>query len=160
MKKKIAILGSTGSIGTQALDVIAQHPDRFEVEVLTANNNYKMLEKQARLFYSPAGGKHQQLDNGNDRNCQPEHHPQRRFTDAPHVPIPAGRAGYQLGHLTRKQPARALRLQNCRPELLYAHHSHLDLYGNYISSFCGGLALGDWHDLPRLLADVRTTSPI
>ena len=50
MKKRIAILGSTGSIGTQALDVIAQHPDRFEVEVLTANNNYKMLEKQARLF--------------------------------------------------------------------------------------------------------------
>ena len=50
MKKRIAILGSTGSIGTQALDVIAQHPDRFEVEVLTANNNYKLLEKQARLF--------------------------------------------------------------------------------------------------------------
>lgn len=50
MKKRIAILGSTGSIGTQALDVIAQHPERFEVEVLTANNNYKLLEKQARLF--------------------------------------------------------------------------------------------------------------
>ena len=50
MKKRIAILGSTGSIGTQALDVISQHPERFEVEVLTANNNYKLLEKQARLF--------------------------------------------------------------------------------------------------------------
>lgn len=50
MKKRIAILGSTGSIGTQALDVISQHPDRFEVEVLTANNNYKLLENQARLF--------------------------------------------------------------------------------------------------------------
>ena len=50
MKKRIAILGSTGSIGTQALDVISQQPERFEVEVLTANNNYKLLEKQARLF--------------------------------------------------------------------------------------------------------------
>ncbi|HUW10665.1 MAG TPA: radical SAM protein [Anaerolineae bacterium] len=70
--------------------------------------------------------------------------------------IPAGRAGYQLGHLTRKQPARAWRLQNCRTEILYAHHSHLDLYGNYISWFCGGLALGDWHDLPRLLSEVET----
>ncbi len=50
MKKRIAILGSTGSIGTQALDVISQHPERFEVEVLTANNNYKLLETQARLF--------------------------------------------------------------------------------------------------------------
>ena len=38
-KKRIAILGSTGSIGTQALDVIKSHPDLFEVEVLTANRN-------------------------------------------------------------------------------------------------------------------------
>ena len=69
--------------------------------------------------------------------------------------IPAGRAGYQLGHLTHKQPARALRLQDCRMEILYAHHSHLDLYGNYIPWFCGGLALGDWHDLPGLLGDAE-----
>jgi len=39
MKKRIAILGSTGSIGTQTLDVIEQNPEHFEVEVLTANNN-------------------------------------------------------------------------------------------------------------------------
>ena len=38
MKKQIAILGSTGSIGTQALDVVEQHPDLFEVYCLTANN--------------------------------------------------------------------------------------------------------------------------
>ena len=38
-KKRIAILGSTGSIGTQALDVIAAHPEAFEVEVLAAGNN-------------------------------------------------------------------------------------------------------------------------
>ncbi len=39
MKKRIAILGSTGSIGTQALEVIKKNPEKFEVEVLTANNN-------------------------------------------------------------------------------------------------------------------------
>lgn len=50
MKKRIAILGSTGSIGTQALDVIRQNPDHFEVEVLTANNNLELLVKQAKEF--------------------------------------------------------------------------------------------------------------
>lgn len=50
MKRRIAILGSTGSIGTQALDVIASNPDKFEVEVLTANNNIKLLVEQANQF--------------------------------------------------------------------------------------------------------------
>ena len=50
MKKQIAILGSTGSIGTQALDVISTHPDLFEVYALTANNNVDMLIEQARRF--------------------------------------------------------------------------------------------------------------
>lgn len=50
MKKQIAILGSTGSIGTQALDVISQHPDRYEVYCLTANNRYEQLAEQARKF--------------------------------------------------------------------------------------------------------------
>ena len=49
-KRRIAILGSTGSIGTQALDVIAQHPDLFEVELLTANNNADLLIEQAIKF--------------------------------------------------------------------------------------------------------------
>ena len=49
-KRHIAILGSTGSIGTQALDVIGQHPDLFEVELLTANNNSRLLIEQARRF--------------------------------------------------------------------------------------------------------------
>ena len=53
MKKQICILGSTGSIGTQALDVIQQHSDRYEVYCLTANNRYEMLAEQARRF-SPA----------------------------------------------------------------------------------------------------------
>ncbi len=50
MKKKIAILGSTGSIGTQALDVIKSNPDLFEVEVLTAHSNGKLLVEQALEF--------------------------------------------------------------------------------------------------------------
>lgn len=49
-KKQIAILGSTGSIGTQALDVIGQHPDLFEVYCLTANNSVELLAEQARRF--------------------------------------------------------------------------------------------------------------
>ncbi|MBO4370436.1 MAG: 1-deoxy-D-xylulose-5-phosphate reductoisomerase [Paludibacteraceae bacterium] len=49
-QKRIAILGSTGSIGTQALDVIAANPDRFEVFALTANNNVSLLIEQARRF--------------------------------------------------------------------------------------------------------------
>ena len=50
MKKRIAILGSTGSIGTQALEVIAANPEKFEVEVLTANNNVDLLIAQAIEF--------------------------------------------------------------------------------------------------------------
>ncbi|MDR2586432.1 MAG: 1-deoxy-D-xylulose-5-phosphate reductoisomerase, partial [Prevotellaceae bacterium] len=46
-KKRIAVLGATGSIGLQCLDVISRHPDRFEVEVLTARNNVDTLVRQA-----------------------------------------------------------------------------------------------------------------
>ncbi|MBR4771672.1 MAG: 1-deoxy-D-xylulose-5-phosphate reductoisomerase [Bacteroidales bacterium] len=49
-KRHIAILGSTGSIGTQALDVIGQHPEAFQVELLTANSNSKLLIEQAARF--------------------------------------------------------------------------------------------------------------
>ena len=51
-KKHIAILGSTGSIGTQTLEVIDHHHSLFEVEVLTANNNSELLIKQA-IKYRP-----------------------------------------------------------------------------------------------------------
>lgn len=54
MKKQICILGSTGSIGTQALDVIKQHSDLYEVYCLTANNRVKELAAQARLFHPAA----------------------------------------------------------------------------------------------------------
>lgn len=50
MKRNIAILGSTGSIGTQALDVIREHKDEFEIYALTANNNADLLITQAREF--------------------------------------------------------------------------------------------------------------
>ncbi|MCB0760126.1 MAG: 1-deoxy-D-xylulose-5-phosphate reductoisomerase [Flavobacteriales bacterium] len=48
--KKIALLGSTGSIGTQALEVIDSHADKFQVEVLTAHSNHALLLEQARKF--------------------------------------------------------------------------------------------------------------
>jgi len=53
MKKQICILGSTGSIGTQALDVISQHSDLYEAYCLTANNKVELLAQQARQ-YRPA----------------------------------------------------------------------------------------------------------
>ena len=49
-KRRIAILGSTGSIGRQALDVIRQHRDLFEVELLTANTSSELLIQQAIEF--------------------------------------------------------------------------------------------------------------
>ena len=48
--RRIAIFGSTGSIGTQALEVIASHPDKFSVEILTAHSNEDLLIEQARKF--------------------------------------------------------------------------------------------------------------
>lgn len=54
MKQQICILGSTGSIGTQALEVIRQHPDRYEAYALTANNHWELLAQQAREFHPAA----------------------------------------------------------------------------------------------------------
>lgn len=54
MKKQIAILGSTGSIGTQALQVVEEHPDLYEVYALTANNKVELLAEQARKFMPEA----------------------------------------------------------------------------------------------------------
>lgn len=50
MMKNIAVLGSTGSIGTQTLQVIEANPERFRVEVLTANNQVELLAQQAVRF--------------------------------------------------------------------------------------------------------------
>jgi len=50
IRRNIAILGSTGSIGTQALEVIEAHPDKFSIEVLTAQNNADLLIEQSIKF--------------------------------------------------------------------------------------------------------------
>ena len=54
MKQQICILGSTGSIGTQALDVIRAHSDRYEAYALTANSRWELLAQQAREFHPAA----------------------------------------------------------------------------------------------------------
>jgi hypothetical protein len=72
--------------------------------------------------------------------------------------ISGGRSGYRLGHLINGRQAVEFQGENCRRELLYAHHSHFDLYGNYISGFCGGLTIGSWHHLPELLDHFRSSS--
>lgn len=50
MKQRLAILGSTGSIGVQTLDIVRENPDRFEARILTANRNWEKLAQQAREF--------------------------------------------------------------------------------------------------------------
>jgi 1-deoxy-D-xylulose-5-phosphate reductoisomerase len=50
MRKRIALLGSTGSIGTQTLDIISRYPDEFDIQVLTAGNNVRLLIQQANKF--------------------------------------------------------------------------------------------------------------
>lgn len=50
VKRRLAILGSTGSIGTQALEVVSRHPEKFEVEVITAMNNVDLLIEQAARY--------------------------------------------------------------------------------------------------------------
>ena len=59
MQKNIAILGSTGSIGTQTLDIIAQYPKIFRASILTANNNWELLARQAIKFLPERGRKRQ-----------------------------------------------------------------------------------------------------
>jgi 1-deoxy-D-xylulose-5-phosphate reductoisomerase len=54
MPERIALLGSTGSIGTQALDIISRYPEEFVVEVLIAGNNIDLLTKQALMFQPDA----------------------------------------------------------------------------------------------------------
>ena len=50
MKQRLAILGSTGSIGVQTLDIVRENPDRFEARILTAHGNWEQLARQAREF--------------------------------------------------------------------------------------------------------------
>ena len=93
MKKQICILGSTGSIGTQALDVIQQHSDRYEVYCLTANNRYEMLAEQARRF-SPAA-----VVIGNEQHYEPL---KALLADRPEIKVYAGAAA--IDDIVEAQP--------------------------------------------------------
>ena len=93
MKKQICILGSTGSIGTQALDVIQQHSDRYEVYCLTANNRYEMLAEQARRF-SPAA-----VVIGNEQHYEAL---KALLADCPNIKVYAGAAA--IDDIVEAQP--------------------------------------------------------
>ena len=55
MKQRLAILGSTGSIGEQTLDIVRENPERFEARVLTANSHWQRLAEQARELDADPG---------------------------------------------------------------------------------------------------------
>ncbi len=93
MKKQICILGSTGSIGTQALDVIEQHADLYEVYCLTANNRYGELASQARKF-KPAA-----VVIANESMYEPLC---RLLDDCPEVKVYAGKAA--LDEIVQAEP--------------------------------------------------------
>jgi hypothetical protein len=67
--------------------------------------------------------------------------------------ISGGRAGFRLGQFIDRQSVSAFRDENCRTEILTVSHFHIDLYGNFIPHFCGGLSAGNWHDLPEVFSD-------
>lgn len=93
MKKQICILGSTGSIGTQALDVIKQHSDRYETYCLTANNRYEMLAEQARQFRPAA------VVIANEKYCEPLC---ALLADCPEIKVYAGAKA--LDEIVEAQP--------------------------------------------------------
>lgn len=93
MKKQICILGSTGSIGTQALDVIEHHADLYEVYCLTANNRYEELAEQARKF-KPAA-----VVIANESLYEPLC---RLLDDCPEVKVYAGKAA--LDEIVQAEP--------------------------------------------------------
>ncbi len=67
--------------------------------------------------------------------------------------ISGGRAGYRLGDLAVHRPPESFAGATCTGELLYASHSHIDLHGDFVPAFCGGIAVGRWRELPQLLAE-------
>lgn len=70
--------------------------------------------------------------------------------------ISGGRSGYALNGVAPRHAADAFSGGSCAREVLHAHHSHFDLYGNYISGFCGGLTVGSWQQLNETTARFRT----
>jgi hypothetical protein len=70
--------------------------------------------------------------------------------------ISGGRAGYRLGHLAERYQAEEFKSDHCLGEMLFAPHSHFDLYGNFIPGFCGGISLGRWRELDKLIQNYQT----
>jgi hypothetical protein len=68
--------------------------------------------------------------------------------------IPMGRFPYKLGHLFKRQKAESFFAQSCKARLTSPYHIHIDNYGNYIGGFCGGISLGDAHDLSLIFDGV------
>lgn len=93
MKKQICILGSTGSIGTQALDIIAQHSDLYEVYALTANNRVDELAAQARRFHPAAVVIANETHYGRLKNA---------LADEPDIKVYAGRSA--LDEIVEAEP--------------------------------------------------------
>jgi len=68
--------------------------------------------------------------------------------------ITMGRICYSLGHLFRRRPAEAFFARRCGWRLSSPHHVHIDNYGNYMGGFCGGISLGDAHELDSIFSGV------
>lgn len=68
--------------------------------------------------------------------------------------IPMGRLPYKLGHLFRREKAEIFFNQSCKGRLTSPYHVHIDNYGNYIGGFCGGISLGDAHDLDLIFKGI------
>ncbi|TET55279.1 MAG: radical SAM protein [Anaerolineales bacterium] len=69
--------------------------------------------------------------------------------------ISGGRSGYALDGVAPRRPVESFAGGSCAREVLHAHHSHFDLYGNYISGFCGGLTVGSWQQIGAVSAEFR-----
>ncbi len=70
--------------------------------------------------------------------------------------ISGGRAGYFLGDYTERLPASAFEGDHCRLEILHPHQAHFDLFGNFILGYCGGLSMGNWHNLAALVEQANS----
>jgi hypothetical protein len=70
--------------------------------------------------------------------------------------ISGGRSGYALDGAAPQYPVETFAGGSCAGEVLHAHHSHFDLYGNYISGFCGGLTVGSWRRLIDVVERFRS----
>jgi len=68
--------------------------------------------------------------------------------------IPMGRFPYKLGHMFKRQKAKSFFGRSCEARLTSPYHIHIDNYGNYMGGFCGGISLGDAHDLSLIFRGI------